>query len=126
MGIFTIASQHIRFAVKLASAIVLALFVGFHFQLETPLGGVNGGDCRGWPGIRGRWGALLRGDPLSRDAAYHRDVYRLYRRAHYYHFDDPHATVDGIGVLYLGGLLHGSPLVKVENSYARGWRVIPH
>ena len=59
MGIFTIASQHIRFAVKLASAIVLALFVGFHFQLETPLGGVNGGDCRGWPGIRGRWGALL-------------------------------------------------------------------
>lgn len=38
MGIFTIASQHIRFAVKLASAIVLALFVGFHFQLETPAG----------------------------------------------------------------------------------------
>ena len=36
MGIFTIASQHIRFALKLASAIVLALFVGFHFQLETP------------------------------------------------------------------------------------------
>ncbi|MBM7354869.1 p-hydroxybenzoic acid efflux pump subunit AaeB [Lelliottia amnigena] len=36
MGIFTIASQHLRFAVKLASAIVLALFVGFHFQLETP------------------------------------------------------------------------------------------
>ncbi|NTX69749.1 p-hydroxybenzoic acid efflux pump subunit AaeB [Lelliottia amnigena] len=36
MGIFTIASQHLRFAVKLATAIVLALFVGFHFQLETP------------------------------------------------------------------------------------------
>ena len=36
MGIFTIASQHLRFALKLASAIVLALFVGFHFQLETP------------------------------------------------------------------------------------------
>ena len=36
MGIFTISSQHIRFALKLASAIVLALFVGFHFQLETP------------------------------------------------------------------------------------------
>lgn len=36
MGIFTIASQHIRFALKLACAIVLALFVGFHFQLETP------------------------------------------------------------------------------------------
>ena len=36
MGIFTIASQHVRFALKLACAIVLALFVGFHFQLETP------------------------------------------------------------------------------------------
>ncbi|WP_318388453.1 p-hydroxybenzoic acid efflux pump subunit AaeB [Enterobacter sp.] len=36
MGIFTIATQHVRFAVKLACAIVLALFVGFHFQLETP------------------------------------------------------------------------------------------
>lgn len=36
MVIFTIASQHLRFALKLAGAIVLALFVGFHFQLETP------------------------------------------------------------------------------------------
>ena len=36
MGIFSIASQHLRFAIKLAFAIVLALFVGFHFQLETP------------------------------------------------------------------------------------------
>lgn len=36
MGLFTIASQHLRFAVKLAFAIVLALFIGFHFQLETP------------------------------------------------------------------------------------------
>ncbi len=51
---------------------MLALFVGFHFSWKPPLGGVNGGDCRGWAGIRGRWGALLWGDPLSRDAAYHR------------------------------------------------------
>ncbi|HEX4500920.1 MAG TPA: p-hydroxybenzoic acid efflux pump subunit AaeB [Scandinavium sp.] len=36
MGIFSIADQHLRFAVKLACAIVLALFVGFHFELETP------------------------------------------------------------------------------------------
>ncbi|HFZ8996169.1 TPA: p-hydroxybenzoic acid efflux pump subunit AaeB [Citrobacter freundii] len=36
MGIFFIADKHIRFALKLACAIVLALFVGFHFQLETP------------------------------------------------------------------------------------------
>lgn len=36
MGIFSIANQHIRFAIKLACAIVLALFVGFHFELETP------------------------------------------------------------------------------------------
>ncbi|WP_423740028.1 hypothetical protein, partial [Enterobacter kobei] len=28
MGIFSFANQHIRFAVKLATAIVLALFVG--------------------------------------------------------------------------------------------------
>jgi p-hydroxybenzoic acid efflux pump subunit AaeB len=33
---FSIASYHVRFALKLACAIVLALFVGFHFQLETP------------------------------------------------------------------------------------------
>ncbi|WP_312691194.1 p-hydroxybenzoic acid efflux pump subunit AaeB [Kosakonia sp.] len=36
MGLFSIASQHLRFACKLAFAVVLALFVGFHFQLETP------------------------------------------------------------------------------------------
>lgn len=36
MGIFTIELRHLRFAVKLACAVVLALFVGFHFQLETP------------------------------------------------------------------------------------------
>ncbi|XNM63119.1 FUSC family protein [Escherichia coli] len=37
MGIFSIADRHvIRFAIKLACAVVLALFVGFHFQLETP------------------------------------------------------------------------------------------
>jgi p-hydroxybenzoic acid efflux pump subunit AaeB len=35
MGIFTIAPRHLRFAIKLC-AVVLALFVGFHFQLETP------------------------------------------------------------------------------------------
>jgi len=36
MGIFTIELRHLRFAVKLACAVVPALFVGFHFQLETP------------------------------------------------------------------------------------------
>ncbi|MFP2421777.1 p-hydroxybenzoic acid efflux pump subunit AaeB [Pseudescherichia vulneris] len=36
MGIFSIADNHLRFAIKLACAIVLALFVGFHFELETP------------------------------------------------------------------------------------------
>ncbi len=36
MDIFTIASRHLRFAIKLACAIVLALFVGFHFELATP------------------------------------------------------------------------------------------
>lgn len=33
---YSISRLHLRFAVKLAFAIVLALFVGFHFQLETP------------------------------------------------------------------------------------------
>lgn len=36
MGLFSISHLHLRFAIKLATAIVLALFVGFHFQLETP------------------------------------------------------------------------------------------
>ncbi|YCI81260.1 p-hydroxybenzoic acid efflux pump subunit AaeB [Enterobacteriaceae bacterium] len=36
MGILAIAPQHLRFAFKLSTAIVLALFVGFHFNLETP------------------------------------------------------------------------------------------
>ncbi len=36
MGTYTIAPRHLRFAIKLACAVVLALFVGFHFQLETP------------------------------------------------------------------------------------------
>ncbi|MCT4705477.1 p-hydroxybenzoic acid efflux pump subunit AaeB [Enterobacteriaceae bacterium H11S18] len=33
---YSISPYHLRFAFKLAFAIVLALFVGFHFQLETP------------------------------------------------------------------------------------------
>lgn len=36
MGILAIAPQHLRFAFKLSTAVVLALFVGFHFNLETP------------------------------------------------------------------------------------------
>ena len=105
MGIFSIASQHIRFAVKLACAIVLALFVGFHFQLETP-----------------RWAVLTAaivaagpafaagGEPYSGAIRYrgmlHRDVYRLFRGADHYYFDDPHPAADADGVLYLGGFLH--------------------
>jgi p-hydroxybenzoic acid efflux pump subunit AaeB len=106
MGIFSIASQHIRFAVKLACAIVLALFVGFHFQLETPRWAVlTAAIVAAGPLCRGR-GTLFWRDPLSRDAAYHRDVYRLYRGAHHYYSDDPHAAADADGVLYLGGFLH--------------------
>jgi p-hydroxybenzoic acid efflux pump subunit AaeB len=33
---YQISSLHIRFAIKLAFAIVLAVFIGFHFNLETP------------------------------------------------------------------------------------------
>lgn len=33
---YSISRLHIRFAIKLAFAIVLAIFIGFHFNLETP------------------------------------------------------------------------------------------
>ncbi|AJZ91386.1 p-hydroxybenzoic acid efflux pump subunit AaeB [Cedecea neteri] len=33
---YNISRLHVRFAIKLAFAIVLAVFVGFHFELETP------------------------------------------------------------------------------------------
>ncbi len=33
---YQISTRHIRFAIKLAFAIVLAVFIGFHFNLETP------------------------------------------------------------------------------------------
>lgn len=33
---YQISTLHIRFAIKLAFAIVLAVFIGFHFNLETP------------------------------------------------------------------------------------------
>ncbi|AIR05797.1 p-hydroxybenzoic acid efflux subunit AaeB [Cedecea neteri] len=33
---YNISRLHLRFAIKLAFAIVLAVFVGFHFELETP------------------------------------------------------------------------------------------
>lgn len=33
---YTISRLHIRFAIKLAFAIVMAMFIGFHFELETP------------------------------------------------------------------------------------------
>ncbi|MEA1062558.1 p-hydroxybenzoic acid efflux pump subunit AaeB [Erwinia sp. HR93] len=36
MGFLTISHLHLRFAVKLATAVLLALFIGFHFQLVTP------------------------------------------------------------------------------------------
>lgn len=36
MGFWSISRLHLRFAIKLATAIILALFIGFHFELETP------------------------------------------------------------------------------------------
>ncbi|BDH44411.1 p-hydroxybenzoic acid efflux pump subunit AaeB [Salmonella enterica subsp. enterica serovar Choleraesuis] len=36
MGVWSISRLHVRFALKLALAIVLALYVGFRFELETP------------------------------------------------------------------------------------------
>lgn len=106
MGIFTIASQHLRFAVKLASAIVLALFVGFHFQLETPRWAVlTAAIVAAGPALPpGR--TLFRRYPLSRYAAYRRDFYRQCGRAGYHYYDDSLAAADANGVLRLGRFLH--------------------
>jgi p-hydroxybenzoic acid efflux pump subunit AaeB len=119
MGIFSIASQHIRFAVKLACAIVLALFVGFHFQLETPRWAVL------TAAIVAAGPALPPGEPYS-GAIRYRGMLRIVGtfigciaaltiiiamiRAH----------ADADGVLYLGGFCTWISLVKVENSYAWG------
>ena len=105
MGIFSIANQHIRFAVKLATAIVLALFVGFHFQLETP-----------------RWAVLTAaivaagpafaagGEPYSGAIRYRGFlriiIYWLYCRTGDHHCDDPRTIIDDSGVLYLGRFLY--------------------
>ena len=106
MGIFTIELRHLRFAVKLACAVVLALFVGFHFQLETP-----------------RWAVLTAaivaagpafaagGEPYSGAIRYRgmlriAGTYRLYRRAGDHHPDDPRPAADGAGMLPVGRILH--------------------
>ncbi|EEL8995460.1 hypothetical protein GL480_15585 [Salmonella enterica] len=165
MGIFSIANQHIRFAVKLACAIVLALFIGFHFQLETPrwavltaaivaagpafaaggepysgcgkagvrhcagiiyrlpfstgdaaLGGADRRDRGGRPGICRRRGTLFRRYPLSRNVAYYRDVYWLYRRAYHYYLYDPRAVIDDSGVLCLGRFLYLDLLFSTDRK----------
>ncbi len=128
MGIFSIANQHIRFAVKLATAIVLALFVGFHFQLETP-----------------RWAVLTAaivaagpafaagGEPYSGAIRYrgffahHRHIYWLYCRTGDHHCDDPRTIIDDSGVLYLGRFLYPDILAGTNRKLVRvgGWPVIP-
>jgi hypothetical protein len=125
MGIITIAPRHLRFAIKLACAVVLALFVGFHFQLETP-----------------RWAVLTAaivaagpafaagGEPYSGAIRYRgmlriRDVYRLYCGAGDHHPDDPCAAADDAGMLSVGRVLHLALVAgSVENSYAWGWPAI--
>lgn len=109
MGIFSIANQHIRFALKLACAIVLALFVGFHFQLETP-----------------RWAVLTAaivaagpafaagGEPYS-GAIRYRGMLRIIgtfigciAATGDYHQHDPCAAADDPRVLCLGRFLYRS------------------
>ena len=96
MGTYTIAPRHLRFAIKLACAVVLALFVGFHFQLETP-----------------RWAVLTAaivaagpafaagGEPYSGAIRYW-----LYCGADYHHPDDPCASADDAGLLPVGRVLY--------------------
>ena len=121
MGIFTIELRHLRFAVKLACAVVLALFVGFHFQLETPRWAVLTAAIVAAGPAFAAGGELTRGDPLSRDAAYRRHLYRLYRRAGDHHPDDPRPLLMVlVCCLWAGFCTWISSLVRVENSYAWG------
>ncbi len=121
MGIFTIAPRHLRFAIKLACAVVLALFVGFHFQLETPRWAVlTAAIVAAGPAFAAGENLFWR-HPLSRDAAYRRDVYRLYCRAGDNHSDDSRAALMMlVCCLWAGFCTWISSLVRVENSYAWG------
>ncbi len=117
MGIFSIANQHIRFAVKLACAIVLALFIGFHFQLETPRWAVlTAAIVAAGPAFAAGGGTLFRRYPLSRNVAYYRDVYWLYRRAYHYYLYDPRAAIDDSGVLCLGRFLYLDLLFSTDRK----------
>lgn len=113
MGIFSIANQHIRFAVKLACAIVLALFIGFHFQLETP-----------------RWAVLTAaivaagpafaagGEPYS-GAIRYRGMLRIigtFIGCIAALIIDPRAAIDDFGVLCLGRFLYLDLLFSTDRK----------
>ncbi|UMG82747.1 FUSC family protein [Klebsiella pneumoniae] len=129
MGTYTIAPRHLRFAIKLACAVVLALFVGFHFQLETP-----------------RWAVLTAaivaagpafaagGEPYSgairyRGLLHHcRHLYWLYCRTGNHHCDDPSTIIDDSGVPVSGpGFVPGYPRWYEGRKLVcvGGWPVIP-
>lgn len=88
---------------------------------DAALGGADRRDRGGRPGICRRRRTLFRRYPLSRNVAYYRDVYWLYRRAYHYYLYDPRAVIDDSGVLCLGRFCTRiSSLVRIENSYAWG------
>ncbi|SUB14818.1 p-hydroxybenzoic acid efflux pump subunit AaeB [Pantoea agglomerans] len=98
--------EFLRFPVKLTFALVLALMVGFHFNLETPRWAVmTAGIVAGGTAFAAGGGPLFRGAALSRRFAYYRDIYWLYRRAD--HHDRHRACTgrDAAAVLHLGRTL---------------------
>lgn len=102
MGIFSIASQHIRFAVKLASAIVLALFVGFHFQLETPRWAVLTAAIVAAGPAFAAGGEPYSGQSVIAGCCVSSGRLWVYCRAHDHYPDDPYPVIDVDGVLHLG------------------------
>ncbi len=120
MGIFTIAPRHLRFAIKLACG-------GAGVIRRLPLSTGNPALAVLMAAIVAAGPAFAAGEnpilahPLSRDAAYRRDVYRLYCRAGDNHSDDSRAAADDAGVLSVGGFLHLDLLAgSRRNSYAWG------
>lgn len=83
---------------------------------DAALGGADRRDRGGRPGICRRRRTLFRRYPLSRNVAYYRDVYWLYRRAYHYYLYDPRAVIDDSGVLCLGRFLYLDLLFSTDRK----------
>ncbi len=120
MQSFTI--ERLRFPIKLACAIMLALFVGFHFNLETPRWAVMTAGI-----VAGGTAFVAGGDPFS-GALRHRGLLRIIGTfigciaALVIMISTIRAPVVMLLLccLWAGVCVWLSSLIKVENSYALG------